>query len=120
VFRLAGRLLLLRHTAGRLTNVGNQAESKPFISSIRGGENPDIGSMDSDGGRFEGATAVGRAVPERPPSIPKASPLQGERAMPMLFWLPMIFASALWEINGFAPRALADNEQLPPDARVNK
>jgi hypothetical protein len=31
--------------------------------------------------------------------------------MPMLFWLPMIFASALWEINGFAPRALADNDQ---------
>jgi len=40
--------------------------------------------------------------------------------MPMLFWLPMIFASALWEINGFAPRALADNDQLPSDARVNK
>src|SRR5262249_50287911 len=35
---------------------------------------------------------------------------QGERAMPMLFWLPMIFASALWEINGFP---------LPPNARVN-
>ena len=36
VFRLAGGLLLLRHTAGRLTNVGNQAESKPFTSCIRG------------------------------------------------------------------------------------
>jgi hypothetical protein len=22
--------------------------------------------------------------------------------MPMLFWLPMIFASALWEMNGFS------------------
>jgi len=40
--------------------------------------------------------------------------------MPMLFWLPMIFASALWEINGFAPRALQTTTRLPPDARVNK
>ena len=31
--------------------------------------------------------------------------------MPMLFWLPIIFVSALWEINGFAPWALADNDQ---------
>jgi hypothetical protein len=38
---------------------------------------------------------------------------QGERAMPMLFWLPMIFVSALWEINGFPPRALANNDQAP-------
>jgi hypothetical protein len=62
VFRLAGGLLLLRHTAGRLTNVGNQAESKPFTSRIRGGEDPNIGSVDSDAGRVEGATAVGRAL----------------------------------------------------------
>jgi hypothetical protein len=68
--------------------------------------------MDSDAGRFEGATAAGRAVPERRASINLSFPAeQGERAMPMLFWLPMIFASALWEISGFAPRALADNDQ---------
>jgi hypothetical protein len=35
---------------------------------------------------------------------------QGERAMPMLFWLPLIFASALWEMNGFPPQALANND----------
>jgi hypothetical protein len=34
------------------------------------------------------------------------------RAMPMLFWLPMIFASALWEMNGFPPQSLANNH--PP------
>jgi hypothetical protein len=33
--------------------------------------------------------------------------------MPMLFWLPMIFVSALWEINGLPPRALANNDQTP-------
>ena len=38
---------------------------------------------------------------------------QGERAMPMLFWLPMIFASAWWEMNGFPPQALANNEPAP-------
>jgi hypothetical protein len=32
--------------------------------------------------------------------------------MPMLFWLPMIFVSALWEINGLPLRALA-NDQAP-------
>jgi hypothetical protein len=38
---------------------------------------------------------------------------QGERAMPMLFWLPMIFASAWWEMNGFPPQALANNNPAP-------
>jgi hypothetical protein len=71
--------------------------------------NPNIESMDSDAGRFEGAIAVGRAVPERRPSILKSSPLNKESGQcQMLFWLPMIFASALWEINGFPPWALAD------------
>jgi hypothetical protein len=28
--------------------------------------------------------------------------------MPMLFWLPMIFATALWEMRGFP-------QQVPPD-----
>jgi hypothetical protein len=29
--------------------------------------------------------------------------------MPMLFWLPMIFASALWEITGFPLQSLAND-----------
>jgi hypothetical protein len=33
--------------------------------------------------------------------------------MPMLFWLPMIFASALWEMNGFSPQSLANNRPPP-------
>jgi hypothetical protein len=33
--------------------------------------------------------------------------------MPMLFWLPIIFASAWWEMSGFPPQALANNEQAP-------
>jgi hypothetical protein len=33
----------------------------------------------------------------------------------MLFWLPMIFASVLWEINGFPPQALGDNDQADLD-----
>jgi hypothetical protein len=33
--------------------------------------------------------------------------------MPMLFWLPMIFASALWEMSEFPPQAPANNDQLP-------
>jgi hypothetical protein len=49
-------------------------------------------------GRFEGVTA-GKAVPSIIPSC-----LRDEgRAMPMLFWLPLIFASVLLEMNGFPP-----------------
>jgi hypothetical protein len=33
--------------------------------------------------------------------------------MPMLFWLPTIFVSAFWKINGLPPRALANNDQAP-------
>jgi hypothetical protein len=69
VFRSAGGLLLSRHTAGRLTNVGNQAESKPF-TFIFGVGIPNIGSKDSAAGRLKGATAEGRTVPECGPSIP--------------------------------------------------
>jgi hypothetical protein len=31
--------------------------------------------------------------------------------MPMLFWLPMIFASALWEMNGLPRQSLENNDQ---------
>jgi hypothetical protein len=34
--------------------------------------------------------------------------------MPMLFWLPMILASALLEMNGFAPRRAESD--APPAA----
>jgi hypothetical protein len=33
-------------------------------------------------------------------------------AMPMLFWLPMIFISALLELNGFPPQVVANNNPL--------
>jgi hypothetical protein len=33
--------------------------------------------------------------------------------MPMLFWLPMIFVSALWEMNGLPLQSLANNDQAP-------
>ena len=62
VFRLAGGVLLPRHTASRLMNVGNQAESKPFTFIFGVGISEYIGSMDSDAGRFKGATVEGRAV----------------------------------------------------------
>jgi hypothetical protein len=75
---------------------------------------PDIGSTDGDAGRFKGITAVGRAVPKRCPDPDSNFPAeQGERTMPMLFWLPTIFVSAFWEINGLPPRALANNYQAP-------
>jgi len=66
-------------------------------------------------GRLKGATADGLAVPECGPSIPfRPFPRRTrERAMPMLFWLPMIFASAWWEINGFPPQAPANNDAAP-------
>jgi len=67
-------------------------------------------------GPLKGATAEGRAVPECGPSIPfRPFPTeQGKRAaMPMLFWLPMIFASAWWEMNGFPPQVLANNDPAP-------
>jgi len=35
--------------------------------------------------------------------------------MPMLFWLPMIFASALWELNGFPPQPKQTKTRLPPN-----
>jgi hypothetical protein len=96
-------------------NVGNQAESKPFTFIFGVGISEYIGSMDSDAGRFKGATAEGRAVPDavhrsHSDHFPAK---QGERAMPMLFWLPMIFASAWWEMNGFPPQTLANNNPAP-------
>ena len=33
--------------------------------------------------------------------------------MPMLFWLPMIFMSALLDMNGFPPHDQARNGPLP-------
>jgi hypothetical protein len=36
--------------------------------------------------------------------------------MPMLFWLPMIFASALWEISGFPQQPKQTTTRLPPDS----
>jgi hypothetical protein len=33
--------------------------------------------------------------------------------MPMLFWLPMIFASILLEMNGFPPQREANNDPHP-------
>jgi hypothetical protein len=112
VFRLADGLLLPSHTASRLTNVGNKAESKPFTFIFGVG----ISEYRIEGlrcGSLQRPAAEGRAVPECGPLIPfRHFPAeQGERAMPMLLWLPMIFASALWEINGFGPRPLADNDQ---------
>jgi hypothetical protein len=35
-----------------------------------------------------------------------------KRAMPMLFWLPMIFMSVLMEMNGFAPQDQDIGDQL--------
>ena len=67
--------------------------------------------MDSDAGRFKGRGCRSQALPVDPFNNFPAE--QGERAMPMLFWLPIIFVSALWEINGLPPRALANNDQAP-------
>ena len=68
--------------------------------------------MDNDVGRYQGAMAEGRAVPLRHPSIRLGLPAQiRRRAMPMLFWLPMIFASVLLEMNGFPPQVV---EAGPP------
>ena len=50
--------------------------------------------------RFECAAAE-KAVPL---SIIPSCLLDEGRAMPMLFWLPLIFASVLLEMNGFPPR----------------
>jgi hypothetical protein len=35
-----------------------------------------------------------------------------KRAMPMLFWLPMIFMSVLMEMNGFPPQDHDIRDQL--------
>jgi hypothetical protein len=35
-----------------------------------------------------------------------------KRAMPMLFWLPMIFMSVLMEMNGFPPQDQDIRDQL--------
>jgi hypothetical protein len=101
--------------AWRAALTSAHTQNKPFTRRIRGGEIPNIGSIDSDAGPFEGATvecrlfrgAIYRIHLKRFPAK------QGERAMPTLFWLPMIFASVLWEINGFPPQALGDNDQAP-------
>jgi hypothetical protein len=55
--------------------------------------------MDSDCGCFEGATARKAVLPIVPSCL-----LDEGRAMPMLFWLPLIFASVLLEMNGFPPQ----------------
>jgi hypothetical protein len=88
--------------------VRNQAAGKPFTSHIRGGDS----GYWIDGQRC--GPLQKRAVLKRCLSIPSNFPAeQGERAMPMLFWLPIIFVSALWEINGLPLRALANNDQAP-------
>jgi hypothetical protein len=35
-----------------------------------------------------------------------------KRAMPMLFWLPVIFMSVFWEMNGYSPEADEVRDQL--------
>jgi len=71
--------------------------------------------MDGDVGRYKGAIAVGRAVLAAPSINPNwPSLLIRRRAMPMLFWLPMIFASVFLEMNGFPPQPGAgDAPRLP-------
>jgi hypothetical protein len=59
--------------------------------------------MGSDWAAFGGAAAE-KAVPFSS-AVRHSECLQDEgRAMPMLFWLPLIFASVLLEMNGFPPR----------------
>jgi hypothetical protein len=93
-----------------LTIVRNQAEGEPFTSHIRGGDSGywiDGQRCGPLRRRHSGKPRRSQALPVDPTQISPAE--QGERAMPMLFWLPMIFASALWEMNGFPPQSLANN-----------
>jgi hypothetical protein len=108
VFRLAGGLLLPRHSACNWTIV--QEPSKEHSRSPL---------YSGWGFRILDQWTALRAASEAPQrkAVPFPSAVhrshfdhfpakQGERAMPMLFWLPMIFASAWWEMNGFPPQAL--------------
>jgi hypothetical protein len=51
----------------------------------------------------------GKAVPSPALSIIPSCSLDEGRAVPILFWLPMIFAGALLEMNGFPPQKPENN-----------
>jgi hypothetical protein len=110
MFRLAGNLLLVRHSACSLTIV-QEPSREHSRSPLYSGWGFRILDQWTALRILKGATAEGRAVPECGPGshFDHFPAEQGERAMPMLFWLPMIFVSAWWEMNGFQPQALANN-----------
>jgi hypothetical protein len=63
----ARRLLLRSHSVCGLTIVWNQPENKPFIRRIRGGEIPNIGSMDKRCAPLPGSGEVfGNACGRKP------------------------------------------------------
>ena len=91
-----------RTAVSRLFGTKLTARHSPFIFGVG---IPDIGSTDSvraASRRHSGRLCRSQALPVNPIQFPRE---QGERAMPMLFWLPMIFVSASWEKKGLPPRA---------------